>query len=640
MSNKRIAPYGAWKSPISAATVAAGSTPLSFPCLSGNDIYWQEGRASEGGRLVIVRLAADGTRTEINAPPFNARSRVHEYGGRSYLVVDDVVYFSHFADHCIYAARPGLEPQAITHGENFRYADFVLDSARNRLIAIREEHEVPGQEAINRLVAIALDGSGKETILAQGCDFYASPRLSPDGSQLAWLSWNHPNMPWDGCELWLASFDNTGQCVAQKKIAGGEKESLFQPEWSPDGHLHVVSDRTGWWNLYRADNTGITPLCAMHAEFGRAQWQFGMTMYGLAAADEIICTYMREGVHQVARLSVKSGMLTLIPTPYTDFQDIVVGDGMAVLIAGSASRPMEVARLDLQSGATEVLAQSVKDPVDSDYLSIPQAVSFLTSGEKTAHGFYYPPANRDYAAPPNGAPPLIVISHGGPTALTTSTLKLSTQYWTSRGFAVLDVNYRGSIGYGRAYRDALNGRWGIVDVDDCEYGARYLCDQGLADPQQLIIRGASAGGFTTLCALAFRQTFKAGASHFGVSDLASLAADTHKFESRYIDRLVPSVDYQLRSPLTHADNISCPMIFFQGLDDRVVPPAQSESMVNALRARHVPVAYVTYEGEGHGFRKAENIQRTLEAELYFYSRVFGFELAERVTPVDIHNLKS
>ena len=640
MSEKITAPYGAWTSPISAAMVAAGSTPLSFPAIDGRSIYWIEGRASEGGRNVIVRLSEDGARADLTPAPWNARSRVHEYGGRAYVIVDDCVYFSHYADNQIYRVRHGDTPQAVTRGVKRRYADLVNDRRRNRLIAVREDHSEPGVEAVNRLVAIGLHG-GEETILAEGCDFYASPRLSPDGRQLAWLSWNHPNMPWDGCELWLATFDETGQLADQKKIVGGESESIFQPEWSPDGYLYFVSDRSGWWNLHRADGEHITPLCPIAAEFGRAQWQFGMTMYGFAGDGAIICTCVRNDVFELARLDGRGGKLMPINTPYTDVQDIVVGDGFAVLVAGSAARPYELAQLDLQSGGIEVLAQSVAALPAVGYLSTPRTLRFPTTNGETAHAFYYPPANADFAGPANEAPPLIIISHGGPTGMTTSTLKLSTQFWTSRGFAVLDVNYRGSVGFGRKYRDALNGGWGIVDVDDCEQGARFVSSQNLANPERLIIRGASAGGFTTLCALAFRNTFKAGASHFGVADLASLAADTHKFESRYEIRLVGSTTlYAERSPAQHAERISCPMIFFQGLDDKVVPPAQSQMMADALRSRGVPVAYVTYEGEGHGFRKAENIQRTLEAEWYFYSRVFGFALPEEIASVAIDNLKT
>lgn len=644
MTHQTIAPFGAWKSPISAAMVAAGSTPLSFSRIDGRNIYWLEGRSSENGRVVIVRADGSGVRSEINPAPFNARSRVHEYGGGAYLVADGIVYFSNFADQQIYLVHGDGASKSVTRSPRSRYADFIADRSRDRLISVREDHhdadpENTNREAVNRLVAVSLDGSGAETILAEGADFYSSPRLSPDGSKLAWLSWNHPNMPWDGCELWLASFDEAGGLGEPNKLAGGDNESIFQPEWSPDGWLHFVSDRTGWWNLYRAVPGGIVPLCQTIGEFGRAQWQFGMTMYGFASSEEIVCAYIRQGVYSLASLSVRTGTLIPITTPYTEIQDLQVGDGFALLIAGSAALPMEVAKLDLYTGATQTLAQSVADVPSRELLSIPQPISFPGSGERVSHGFYYPPVNPRYAGPADTAPPLMVISHGGPTAMTTGTLRMGIQYWTSRGFAVLDVNYAGSAGFGRAYRESLNGQWGMLDVDDCERGALHLVEQSLADPQRLIIRGGSAGGFTTLCALAFRDLFRAGASHYGVSDLAALAANTHKFESRYEIRLVGSADlYAARSPLGHAGEISCPVIFFQGLDDKVVPPEQSERMASALRERHIPVACVTYEGEGHGFREARNIRRTLEAELYFYSRVFGFDLPEQIEPVRIDNL--
>ena len=658
MSTPTIAPFGAWKSPISAAVVATASMPLSSPAIDGTNIYWLEGRATENGRTVLVQLNAEGERNEIIPPPFNVRTRVHEYGGGAYLVDGDDIYFSNFSDNQIYAACGDATPRLITRNSNCRYADLVLDRTRRRLVCIREEHSEAGQEAeaqqdgqagqereagqeaVNRLVAIALDGSGSETVLGEGCDFYSSPRVSPDGVYLAWLSWNHPNMPWDGCELWRARFDASGGLCEQENIAGGANESIFQPDWSPEARLYFVSDRTGWWNLYRANEGNSEPLCAMEADFGRAQWQFGMSMYGFASSEEIVCSYIHQGVYALARLNVSTGTLIAIDTPYTDIQEVRLGGGFAVLVAGSASRPLEVLKLDLAGGDLQVLARSVAELPTAEMLSSPHAVSFPSSGGRTAHGFYYTPANPCFAGPADSAPPLIVISHGGPTAMTTSTLRMSIQYWTSRGFALLDVNYGGSIGYGRAYRESLNGQWGIVDVDDCENGALYLVRQGLANPRQLIIRGGSAGGFTTLCALAFGGTFKAGASHYGVSDVSALLADTHKFESRYLLRLVgdDAAAYAARSPIYHAEQISCPVIFFQGLDDKVVPPEQSERMASALKKRRIPVAYVSYEGEGHGFRKAENIERTLEAELYFYARVFGLELPEKIAPVQIDNL--
>jgi len=637
MTNSTVAPYGAWKSPFSAAMVAAGSISLSLPRIDGQDIYWLEGRASEKGRHVIVKQTPDGRRIDITPPPFNVRSRVHEYGGGSYVVSNGVVYFSHFADDQVYEIREGGEPRLITRSRDFRYADFSLDASHNRLICVREDHSEPNREAVNVITAISLDGDGKETILVEGQDFYSSPRVSPDGSRVAWLSWSHPNMPWDGCELWTARFNAAGELEGIEKVTGTVNESVYQPEWAPDGNLYFVSDRTGWWNLYGASPNGIIPLCLTEAEFGRPQWVFGTSIFGFESDYQMGCAYIRQGMYTFATLNVRSGTLIPFSNQYTDIQDLQVGNGFAVLIAGSAIEPVQVVKLNLDTGEVVTLARSVVDLPDPATISPARVVSFSTTGERTAYGFYYPPVNPQFTAPADTKPPLIVISHGGPTAMTTNTLRMSVQYWTSRGFAVLDVNYGGSTGYGRPYRESLYGGWGVIDVDDCEHGALSLIGDGLVDPDRIIIRGGSAGGFTTLCALTFRKTFKAGASHYGVSDLAALAADTHKFESRYDLRLVGSRDLNdERSPIHHADRISCPVIFFQGLDDKVVPPAQSERMVNALKARHVPVAYITYEGEGHGFRKAENIQRTLEAELSFYSQVFGFELPEEIAPVEIY----
>lgn len=634
-------PFGSWPSPISAEMVALGSMSISSPRIQYDDIYWIESRAAEKGRLVIMHWDKNTLR-EINPTPFNARTNVHEYGGGAYLVSSDAIYFNHLVDSQIYQVRPYTLTIPVTRGKNVRYADFIIDKKRDQLISISEEHSSSpidhADNVINRLIAITLDGRGKETILAEGYDFYSSPRLSPDGNKLAWLCWNHPNMPWDGTELWLAEFDEAGQITNSRKVAGGDSESIFQPEWSPDGKLHFVSDLTGWWNIYQLADNGLIPLCRTDAEFGRPQWGFGMSTYGFTNADEIICTYSREGIHSLASLGVRSGTLIPFTTPYTDISDLQVGKDFVVFIGGSAMRPSELVKLDLKTRDIEVIAKSVDKLPEQNTLSISEIIHFPSSDERTSHGFFYPPVNSAYKGPENARPPLIVMSHGGPTSATTNTLKMSIQYWTSRGFAVLDVNYGGSTGYGRAYRESLNGQWGVVDVDDCENGALYLASQGQVDKEKLIIRGGSAGGFTTLCALTFRNTFKAGASLYGVSDLIALSADTHKFESRYDQRLVGDRRlYQERSPINFAEKISCPIIFFQGLDDKVVPPAQSEKMVKALEANHIQVAYITYEDEGHGFRKAENIKRTLEAELYFYAKVFGFDVSENIEPVEIKN---
>jgi dipeptidyl aminopeptidase/acylaminoacyl peptidase len=642
--SRTAAPCGAWTSPITAAVVAAGATPLSGVALDGADVYWLAGRASEGGRATLLRRRGDAVE-ELTPAPFNVRTRVHEYGGGALLVVDGTVWFSHFADNRIYRIDAGGEPVAISAGGDLRHADFVLDSARARLISVREDHSSGAAYPVNTICALAFDGS--ETVLVEGNDFYSSPRLSPDGRQLAWLGWDHPRMPWQGTELWLADIAADGSLVDGRLVAGGPDESIGQPEWSPDGLLHFVSDRSGWWNLYRYDGGVTHPLCPRAAEFGGPHWVFGNAMYGFASAREIVCTYIEEGVSRLARLDTASGALTAVDNPYQEIRELRV-EGNAIAFAGGAPTiASEIVRIDLASdlagGARTVLARSIEQVPDAGYLSVPRSIRYPSANGRSAYAFYYPPQNKDAEPLPGELPPLMVIGHGGPTSMAASTLKLATQFWTSRGIAVLDVNYGGSTGFGRAYRDLLRGQWGVVDVEDCVAGAQYLAAQGLVDVDRLVIRGGSAGGLTTLCALAFHDVFKAGASYYGVSDLKGLDADSHKFESRYNEYLIaPKAQadavYAARSPINHADKLARPMIFFQGLDDKVVPPPQSEVMVEALRARGVPVAYLTLEGEGHGFRKADSIVRTLEAELVFYLRVFGIAIPEGLPAVAIDNL--
>jgi dipeptidyl aminopeptidase/acylaminoacyl peptidase len=642
MSKPRVAPYGSWKSPITSDLIVAAATKLRQIVLDGEEVFWTEMRPAEGGRYVVVRRSPDGRTADVTPPPFNARTRVHEYGGGAAVVADGVVYFSNWEDQRIYSQDPGDRPRPITPQGPLRYADGVVDGRRGRLICVREDHTVAGEPA-NTLVGLGLDGGGAAHVLVSGNDFYASPRLSPGGSQLAWLTWNHPNMPWDGTELWVGELRADGSLGSKKRVAGGVDESIFQPEWSPDGVLYFVSDRTGWWNLYRWRDGRVEPVVQMEAEFGRPQWLFGMSTYAFASPSRIICTYTNQGAWRLASLDVATGGLDLIETPYTEIEYVRAAPGRAVFLAGSLAEPASVVQLDLATGQLGVLRRSSQVAVASGYLSSPRAIEFPTEDGLTAHAFFYAPKNVDHAAPPGERPPLLVLSHGGPTSARFGTLDPVIQYWTSRGIAVLDVNYGGSTGYGRAYRQRLEGQWGVVDVDDCVNGARYLAGQGEVDGDRLIIRGGSAGGYTTLCALTFRDAFRAGASYYGVSDLEAMTQETHKFESRYLDRLVGPYPerkdlYRERSPIHSTDRLSCPVIFFQGLEDQVVPPNQAELMVEALRDRGLPVAYVPFEGEQHGFRRAENIKRALDAELTFYSRVFGFELADPVEPVPIENL--
>jgi dipeptidyl aminopeptidase/acylaminoacyl peptidase len=643
MSDSLVAPYGSWKSPITSDLVASETVGLRRIVLDGKDIYWKEMRPNEGGRNVIVRRRPDGQITDMTQSPFNARTRVHEYGGGAFAVTDGTIYFSNFTDQRIYSQEAEALPHPITPEADLRYADMVVDRYRRRIICVREDHTVAGREPVNTLVSIKLEGGEGVQVLVSGNDFYSSPRLNPDGSRLAWLTWNHSNMPWDGTELWVSKLNADGSLGRLERVAGGIDESVVQPEWSPDGVLYFVSDRTGWWNIYRWHDGHVEPVCEMKADFGRPQWVFGMSTYAFESADRIICAYTKQGTWSLASLDTVTGKTQLIEVPYTDIRSVRALPGQALFIAGSSTEPPSIVKVDLATRQIEVLRRSSNVKVDAEYLSIPRAIEFPTENGLTAHAFFYAPRNREYTGPSGEQPPLLVISHGGPTAATSTTLSWGVQYWTSRGIAVLDVNYGGSSGYGRAYRQRLNGQWGVVDVDDCVNGARYLVKIGEVDGNRLAIRGGSAGGYTTLCALTFRDIFRAGASYYGVSDLEALAKDTHKFESHYLDRMIGPYPerrdlYRKRSPIHFVDRISCPIIFFQGLEDKVVPPSQAELMVEALREKGLPVACILFDGEQHGFRHAENIKRALDAELYFYSKIFSFEAPDQVEPLQIENL--
>ena len=640
----RISLYGSWKSPITSELIVAQSVSLTDVRLDGGNIFWLEGRPQEQGRNVIVRAGAAGeTPRDFTPARFNVRTRVHEYGGGAWLVADGAIVFSNFADGRLYRQRDGapqpLTPPPPTPARGWRFADGVIDKPRNRWIGVREDHSGEG-EAVNAIVAVDLQGAGREPgrVLAQGHDFFSSPRLSPDGSKLLWLAWDHPNMPWNGTTLYLAAIGADGALVGGPEvIAGGAAESIFQPEWSPDGTAIVfVSDRSGWWNLYVHDAGAreARALLAMEAEFGVAQWVFGMATYAFAGPDRIVCTYSENGLGRLSVLDLKSGALTPIALPFTDIST-VRADGDAVAFLGGSPRiPGSVVALDLRSRQHRILKQStdILERADlriADYLTTVEPVEFPTQNGKSAFGLFYPPFNPDAAAPAGEKPPLLVKVHGGPTSSASSTLSLRNQFWTSRGIAVLDVNYGGSTGFGRAYRERLYGNWGVVDVEDCINGVKFLGAQGKVDEKRAVITGGSAGGYTALAALAFHDFFQGGGSHYGVSDIAALARDTHKFESRYLDWLIgpyPQQEavYRERSPLFHAERLSKPVIFFQGDEDAVVPPNQTEVMVDALRRNGNRVGYFLFAGEQHGFRKAGNIQRSIDAELYFYAiEVFG-----------------
>lgn len=638
-----VASYGTWKSPISSDLIVAGAIGLGQIKLDGKTIYWSESRPTEAGRNVIVQRLENGQTVDVTPSPFNARTRVHEYGGGAFMIANGVVYFSNFADQRLYQQTANSLPIALTPEAAIRYADVILDAQRDRLICVREDHQNADRDPENTIASISLRDQS-QTTLVTGSDFYAFPRLSPDGSRLSWICWNHPDMPWDGTELWTAKIELDGTLATPEKIAGSREESIFQPEWAPDGSLIFISDRTGWWNFYRWNPTTQTTeaLCEKAAEFGLPLWVFGMSTYGFAG-NKIICTYTENGMSRFANLDLNTLELSNIETPYTSVSGVQVCTDYAVFVGGSPTQPTAIVKYNLQTQQFEVLRRANELKIDPGYLSVPEAIEFPTENNLTAHALYYAPKNKDFQALEGERPPMLVKSHGGPTAATSASFNLGIQYWTSRGFAVLDVNYGGSTGYGRAYRERLKGTWGIVDVDDCANGAKYLAEQGKVDGDRLVIAGGSAGGYTTLCALTFRNTFKAGASYYGVSDLKALAEDTHKFESRYLDGLIGAYPeradlYDERSPISAVDRLSCPVIFFQGDEDKIVPPNQAEMMVNALKQKGLPVAYVLFEGEQHGFRKAENIKRALDGEFYFYSRVFGYTPADAIEPVVISNL--
>ena len=628
-----IASYGSWKSPISSELIVSGSIGLSSVKFDGDQLYWLEGRPAEGGRSVIVGYSADGVKTDITPPPFNVRSRVHEYGGGAFLISQGIIYFTNFADQRVYIQQIGTTPQPLTPESKLRYADFCLDKTRNLLICVAEDHSNPDTEPENKLVTIDLT-TGEVTTLVDGADFYSSPRLSPDNSQIAWLSWNHPYMPWDSTELYLADLDAEGNLSKIKLVAGGENESVCQPEFSPDGKLYFSSDRTDWWNLYCREPEGeIEAIYPLNAEFGYPHWVFGESVYDFADENTIICTYSQNGTWHLASLDIASNALTDFNFPFTHLAYLQVQGNNILFTGGSPTQPTAVVKLDLTTGENQILQQASNLAIEDGYISQPQQIEFPTDDGKAAYAWYYPPQNQNFSAPPAELPPLLVKSHGGPTAATSASYNLRIQYWTSRGFAFVDVNYGGSTGYGREYRQRLTNNWGIVDVQDCINVAQYLVKQGQVDQNKLAISGGSAGGYTTLAALTFYDTFKAGASYYGIGDLEALATDTHKFESRYLDNLIGKYPqekaiYQQRSPINHIDQLSCPVAFFQGLEDKVVPPNQAEMMVKALNEKGIETLYITFPDEQHGFRKAENIKKALDGEFCFYGQIFGYQIPD------------
>lgn len=640
-----IAPYGSWTSPITPDLLVEKVVGLSHPMPAGDDLLWVEFRPEEGGRYALVRRRGEGSTEEALPPDFAVRTLVHEYGGLCYTRHAGTVFFSNYSDQRLYRADPGATPTPITPdpaiSRGLRYADPAVSPNGAWLICVRETHSDDG--VVNDVVVLPTDGSSSPRTIADGHDFYSAPRFSPEGDRVAWITWDQPRMPWDGTELWEAEVGN-GFCLGPPRlVAGGLSESITQPRYSPSGVLHYISDRTGWWNLYADDGQSGAPLAPKDCEFSGPDWVFGQSTYTFLADGTVVAKWSEAGLDHLGYLAPGGDSITAVELPYTSVDSIRPFGFGVVAVVGSPTEAPAIVAISFPSQRVEVLKRSRQPSISAGYLSAPRAVEFTTGANLTAHALFYAPANEDFRGPEGDRPPLVVMCHGGPTSATSSVLSFGIQFWTSRGLAVVDVNYGGSTGYGRAYRRRLQGNWGIVDVDDCVNAALHLAKHGEVDRDRMVIRGGSAGGYTTLCALTFRNVFAGGASLYGVADAGALAVYTHKFEARYLDGLIgpwPEARalYEERSPIFHTDRLRTPVILFQGLEDEVVPPAQADMMADALRTKGVPFAHISFPGEQHGFRKVQNIKRTAEAELWFYGKILGFEPAGTIEPVVIENL--
>ncbi len=594
---KQVADYGHWTSPITPEWITHSQKKYGQIVLDGSSVYWDETRPQERGRSVVM-----GKTGEYTPEGMSTRTRVYEYGGLSFAVAQGKVYFVNDRDQRVYLENEPLTPEGTRCGD--------IHVVRDYLIGVGEK----GHE--NFLFSLHLP-TKKFNRIAEGHDFYSSPTISPDGKKIAYLTWDHPNMPWDGTDLWVGEWSG-GEIACPKKVAGGKNESIFQPQWSPSGVLHFVSDRTGWWNLYTLEKA----LCPMEAEFGLPGWNLGMSTYAFAG-DKIICCLNQNGRWSLAELSP----FKKLELPWTFYTQIRSTAEKTYFIAASETENRSIIEYDRTTQKTNVIAHNPALHLDPHTLSRPELITFPSKKGRKAHAIYYPPRNKAFEAPPDTQPPLLVMLHGGPTSQAPAIFDLKIQFWTSRGFAVVDVNYGGSTGYGRPYRDSLKKEWGVVDVEDCEAAAQFLIKQGKADPKRIAIRGGSAGGFTTLAALTFTKTFTVGASYYGVTDLAALASETHKFESRYTDELIgpypeAKAIYDARSPLFHVNKLRAPVIFFQGAEDLVVPPIQAQLMYDALKKKNIETELIIYPEEQHGFRKAENIKDSLMRELAFYLKVW------------------
>jgi len=644
------APFGSWRTPLTADAIVADVKGLQDLRSHNGILYWLETRPKEQGRTVLMARDPAGALREVTPAPYNLRSRVHEYGGGAYLPCDAGIFFVNFTDQRVYRIT-GERIEPITNDDvHLRFADLCWDPRRNRVIAVTEQHQAEA-EPVNRLQAFGLDEDAQActlTTLHEGHDFYAAPRISPDGRSLAFVCWDHPNMPWDGSQLIRMSITESGEPADEIIVAGGATESILQPEWQGDDALLFLADGNGFWNLYRYDSSGLYCVLEDGVDYGAPPWVFGMRHYVVVGAQHVVAS--RNGPEaELVLIDTRSRFATPMANMIgaTSHASLVKWGERVCCIAENPTRLPAIVGYPLDGGDAVILQEAGHAPIESAYISRAEHLTFPTRDRATAFANFYAPCNPHHEPPPNSRPPLLVMSHGGPTGAAARGLNLRIQYYTSRGWAVVDVDYRGSSGYGRAYRDALNGKWGILDVTDCEDVVRHLADEGRIDPDRVAIRGGSAGGYTTLAALtlspelptARRRTFRAGASHYGIGDLNALARDTHKFESHYLHTLLgDQAALDSRSPINHVDQLDCPVIFFQGSDDKIVPPNQSQLMVAALRNKGIPVAYLEFPGEGHGFRRADNIVRALEAEYQFFCRIFEIEPAEQLTTLEIENL--
>jgi dipeptidyl aminopeptidase/acylaminoacyl peptidase len=640
-----IAPFGSWVSPVTAEALSGGRVNFEDLRSVNGRLYWTETEPAAGGISELFSMGRDTAAAQVSPVGSNVRTRVHEYGGAAFVVVGDTVYYSEFTDQRLYALKPGSSAVPLTP-TGYRYADCTAPPASggsvDSLICVRQDHTAPPQVR-NALVRLPLPDGGAGEVLYSDSDFVAYPRVSPDGHRLAFISWNHPNMPWDATELKVAML-NGPRMTAPLTVAGGPAESVIEPQWDTDGTLYFISDRSGYWNLYALRSAAVHAVWPRTAEFANPLWTLGQANYALLGDGRAILRFGQQGLDRLALVDLRRGAARTLDLPYVEYSDLTRVDvGHVAVIAYTADAPQTIVGIDVRSGKAQTLHRAGSALLSPSAVSIATPIDFPSAHERVAHAFYYPPRNPAFQAPPGALPPLLALVHGGPTAQASAAYSSRIQFWTSRGFAVVDVNYGGSSGYGRVYRQELDGNWGVVDVEDVIAAARYLISTGRADPAHTAISGGSAGGYTVLAALSTSDVFRAGADYYGISDMTALARDTHKFESRYLDSLIGPLPqaqsvYASRSPLNHLDGFKAPLIVFQGADDPVVPPNQSALIVEALRARRVPVAYLLYPGESHGLRKPENVVGSLRSELSFYGQIFGFKPAEQLVPLTIENL--